>query len=71
VSDLELDGVTFSAGTVGFSDPYAFASGGNIINRLKAENISLLLGADFIANAVGTTGYVNPQLATSGGRIDF
>lgn len=71
VSDLELDGVTFSAGTVGFSNPYAFDFSGGIINRLKAENINLLLGADFIANAVGTTGFMNPQLCTSGARVDF
>lgn len=71
VSDLELDGVTFSSGTVGFSDPYAFNSSGNIINRLKAENVQLLLGADLIANAATTTGFVNPQLSTSGARIDF
>lgn len=70
VSDLELDGVTFSAGTVGFSNPAAFTSGGNVLTRLRAENVSLLLGAD-IAIAAGSTGYLNPQLATGGSRVDF
>lgn len=71
VSDLELDGVTFSSGTVGFSSGYAFNSNGNVVNRLKAENVSLLLGADVNLSGVGTTGYFNSQTVTGGSRTDF
>jgi hypothetical protein len=71
VSDLEMDGVTFSAGTLGFSNPYAFDTGGNILNRLKAENINLLLGADVNLLTVGNTGYFNPQLSTGGSTVQF
>lgn len=71
VSDLELDGVVFSGGAVGFSNPYAFDTGGNILNRLKAENVSLLLGADANLLTGGNTGYFNPQLSTGGSQVNF
>jgi hypothetical protein len=71
VSDLELDGVTFSAGQFGFSNPYAFDTGGNILNRIKAENVDLLLGADANLATAGNTGYFNPQLATGGSTVAF
>lgn len=71
VSDLELDGVVFNAGTVGFSTPQAFNSAGNQLLRLKAENISLLNGADWTSAIAGTTGWLNPQLSTGGSRVDF
>lgn len=71
VSDLEMDGVTFSAGPFGFSNPYAFDTGGNILNRIKAENVDLLLGADANLSTAGNTGYFNPQLATGGSTVSF
>lgn len=71
VSDLELDGVAFSAGTVGFSNPYALDTGGNVLNRLKAENVSLLLGADANLLTGGNTGWFNPQLSTGGSQVNF
>jgi hypothetical protein len=71
VSDLELDGVVFSAGTVGFSNPYALDTGGNILNRLKAESVSLVLGADANLLTVGNTGYFNPQLSTGSSQVNF
>lgn len=74
VNDLELDGMVFSSGTVGFSNggvSYAFNSNGATINRLKAENVSLLLGADVNLSGVGTSGFFNSQLVTGGSRVDF
>lgn len=71
VSDLELDGVTFSAGLFGFSNPAAFSDNGIIINRLKAENVSLLLGADVNLATAGKSGFFNPQVSTGGARADF
>lgn len=71
VSDLEMDSVVFSSGTVGFANPYAFDVAGNAITRAKFENISLLLGADMLLTPPGTTGFVNPQLATGGSVVAF
>lgn len=71
VNDLELDGVVFNSGTVGFSSPQAFNVAGNQLLRLKAENVSLLQGADWTSAIAGTTGFLNPQISTGGSRVDF
>lgn len=65
VTDLELTGCTFDAGTVGFSNYWALDMSAGIITRLKAEGLSFLRGADYRINT-SWTGYFNPQ-TTSGG----
>lgn len=70
IADLELDGVTFSAGTVGFANYRAWDGSAAAITRLKARNVSLLLGADVKLNA-GTTGYLATGTVTGGSRIDW
>jgi hypothetical protein len=68
LTDIRLDGLTLSDGTVGFSTS-ALDSG--TITRLRIENLSLLLGADFVTNAA-TTGYRGGVTTiTGGGRIQW
>lgn len=69
-SDMELDGLVLSGGTVGFSNYNAFDGSGFAITRLKAQSVSLLLGADMKLNAA-TTGWVNIQTATGGSRVQW
>ena len=70
ISDLEMDGVVFSGGTVGFSNYRAFDGTSGVITRLRATRISLLLGAD-IKLASASTGYLNVQTAQNGSRVDW
>lgn len=72
VSDLELNNVVVSAGTVGFSNYAAIdlTTGGGTFVRLKIENLNLLLGADVTLGAA-STGRVNVQLATGGSRVQW
>lgn len=70
VSDLELDGVVFSSGTVGFSNYRAFDGSSSAITRIRATNISQLLGADVKLNAA-STGYWNSSVVTGGARLDW
>lgn len=67
VTDLDVAGCVFSDGTVGFSSA-AWDSSAGVVTRLRAQNVSLLLGADAIMNAA-TTGWLNVQTATDGGRV--
>lgn len=63
---LELVGVTFSDGSYGFSQK-AFSGNGTLPN-VRAENVSLLLGAQM---AVGSAyGYVHVGTSTGGGRVE-
>jgi hypothetical protein len=70
ISDLELDGLVLSGGTVGFSNYNAFDSADNAITRLKGQSVSLLLGADMHLNAA-TTGWLNVQTSTGGARVQW
>ncbi len=70
IADFEMDGVTFSAGTVGFSNYRAWDGSVSAITRLKARNVNLLLGADVKLNAA-TTGYLATGTVTGGSRIDW
>lgn len=70
VADLTLEGVTFSAGTVGFSNYFAWDSSAAAITRLKVLSLSLLLGADVKLHA-STTGRVNVSTFTGGSRIEW
>jgi len=67
-TDLRLNGLTFDAGTVGFSNYYALDLSTGAHVRLRAEGISLLRGADVTINA-SAIGYFNPELTTGGSRI--
>jgi len=68
ISDLLMDGVVFSNSTYGFSNPYAFVASASAITRLRAQSVSLLLGADATIHA-STTGWMNPQTVTGGSRV--
>lgn len=70
VTDMIMDGVTFSSGTMGFSNYRAFDGSAAAITGLKAGNISLLLGADVLLNS-GSVGYVNVGTCTGGSRVDW
>jgi hypothetical protein len=65
ISDLELDGLVLSGGAAGFSNFYAFDGSAAAITRLKCENLSLLLGADFRLHA-STTMWAQPSAGSSG-----
>lgn len=66
-SDLEMDGVILSDGTVGYIQPHF---NGATLTRLKAQSISLLLGAKMVLNAA-STGWINVATATGGGRVSW
>lgn len=70
VSDLYLEGLVLSAGSVGFSNPYAFDASAAAITRLRGESVSLLLGADMTLNA-STVGWLNTSTVTGGSREDW
>ena len=69
LADMRLEGVTFSAGTVGFANYFAF-SAQNAIERFVGQDISLLLGADMKLNE-STTGRLNLQTVTGGSRVEW
>ena len=60
--------VVVSSGTVGFSNYSAVDFSGATVSKLRAEGLSLLLGADMAIGA-SATGRVNVQLATGGSRV--
>lgn len=70
VADLTLEGVTFSAGTVGFSNYFAWDSSAAAVTRLRALNLSLLLGADVKLHA-STTGRVHVGTSTGSSRVEW
>ncbi len=69
ISDVELVNLTLSDGTVGFTNG-AFASSAVVLTRLRAENLALLLGAEFLLNA-STTGTIYGLTQTDGGRVSW
>jgi hypothetical protein len=70
VTNVVLVGVVFSAGAVGFSNPYAVDMSSGAVSAMRAESISLLLGADMnLANL--SSSYVNVQTCTGGSRVDW
>lgn len=68
-SDLELDGVVFSDGTVGYQNP-AFDTSGVVLTRLRCTNLSLLNGGEMSLNA-STTGWIATPTVTGGGRVSW
>ena len=68
VSDVVLDGLVFSDGEVGYSNIYSLDASAGAITRLRATNISLLLGADLKFHA-SSTGLINVATATGGGKV--
>jgi hypothetical protein len=67
---LVLKDVVVSAGTVGFSNFSAVDFSQAVVTRLRAEGLSLLLGADADFGSA-STGRVNVQLATGGSRVQW
>lgn len=63
---LELDGTVFSDGQYGFAS-YAFSYVSSTFPNIRAENLSLLLGAEF--NCGTPYGYVHVGTSTGGGRV--
>jgi hypothetical protein len=70
ITDLELVGCVFDAGSHGYSSAGALTFAGGAITRLKAEGISLLNGSEAFLNAA-TTGWFNVQTATGGSRVEW
>lgn len=70
LADVELDGLILSDGTVGFSTA-AWDSAAVSLTRLRGLSLSLLLGADMLLNATNNGSYLNPQVSTNGGRIEW
>lgn len=66
ITNVELYGVTFDDGTVGFST--AAFDDASTITRLMAMRISALRGADLLIAAT-TTGWLNLATSTGGGRV--
>lgn len=67
---LNIKDLVVSSGTVGFSNYAAVDFSFTVTSQLKAEGISLLLGAD-MALGTSTTGRCNVQLATGGSRVQW
>lgn len=67
ITDLELDTVTLSGGTSGWSNPYAF-NGAGAITRLRALQLSLLLDSD-VTLATGTAGILNLGSTSGSARV--
>lgn len=70
LADVSLAGLTVSGGTVGFSAAFAVDLSAAAITRLRADSVSLLLGADMKVNA-SSTGWVNVQTATGSARMEW
>ena len=64
----QLEGLTFDAGTVGWSNYWALDLSAGAITRLTIEGLSLLRGADAKFHA-SSTGRVNVQTASGGSRV--
>lgn len=69
-ADLELYGVVFNDGTVGYSGS-AFDGTAAAATRLRGENISMLNGADALLSFATTTGYMNVSTSTGGGKVSW
>lgn len=70
LSIVTLNNVVVSAGTVGFSNYSAIDLSAAVSMDIRAESLSLLLGADMKLPA-NATGRVNIQLATGGSRVQW
>lgn len=70
IADLELDGLVVSDGTVGFTSQFAVDLSAAAVTRLKAQSVSLLLGADMKLHA-SSTGWLNVQTSTGGARATW
>lgn len=70
ISDLETENLILSDGVAGFTNP-SWDSSGFAVTRMRQLNLSLLLGADMALNATNAGSWLNPQLQTGGGRIDW
>lgn len=69
ISDMELEGVVISSGTVGYSG-IAFDNTAAAITRFRARSSSLLLGANQSLHS-STVGYNNVQTATGGAQVSW
>lgn len=67
VTDMDIFDSVFDGGAVGFNDSIALSLSAAAVTRLRMEGCSFVRGADYSVNA-GTTGYINPQVATGGVR---
>lgn len=70
LTDLELDGLVLSAGTVGFSNYFALDASAGAVTRLRGINCSLLLGADVKLHA-SSTGRFSVGTASGGSRVEW
>lgn len=70
LADLELNGVTIDAGTLGFSNIYAMDATNAAVTRLRGESITLSRGADVALHA-STTGFFNAQSVNGSSRINW
>lgn len=70
LADVSFDGLTVSGGAFGFSSNFAVDLSAGAITRLRAEAVSLLLGADMKLHA-STTGWVNVAAATGSSRLEW
>jgi len=70
VANLEMVGCVFNGGTAGFSGLAVDLSAGGAMTQFKGTNISLLNSADMKLNA-SSTGWLNVQTATGGGRVEW
>lgn len=68
-TDTEMDGLVLSDGTVGFSTA-ALDGTAAALTRLRAQNVSLLLGAKFKVHA-STTGWVAVTTSTGGAQVSW
>lgn len=68
-SFLSIVDSTFDDGTYGFSNVYALNIA-STVEGLRIENLSLLNGADGVVETA-STGHINPQTLTGGGRIEW
>lgn len=67
LTDFDVDAVTLSGSTYGWSNQFAF-NGAAAITRLRAINLDLLLDSD-VTLATGTSGYVHPRNKSGSARV--
>jgi len=66
ISRLAMKRCTLNGGSYGYANPYAMVASAAAITTLKAEQMTLLNGADVTLNA-STTGYFHVDTSTSDG----
>lgn len=67
LTDLDLESVSISGGTVGWSNQYAI-NGAAAITRLRALNLDLLADSD-VTLATGGSGYITLRYKTGSARV--